>query len=868
MPCCHRADRDHFEGAQHHALGDFTLPGAAPHYAPDLGLDPQHMELHIQVDIGAKRAEGRSLTTFLARRPDARELTLNAMGPAIHSLADVDGADLSWRHDGKQVHIQWAEPIAAGQTRTLEIKWTVTEPRTGMFFGEGWMATDHETERARHWLPCVDHPNARQSLDIHLTGRTEHVRLATGALVGETDHGDGTTTSHWRLETPCPSYLLCLVSGDFVEANLGTHGKGKGAISHKAYGLAPVTPEDLQRSFGPAVDMMAWMTKRLGVAFPFPKYWQFTCPGIGGAMENITLTSWDDAWVVDETLHAEKGWLVDLINLHEMAHSYFGDAVVIRDYAHAWLKESWATYMESCWLEDVYGIDDLHHQMHEERRAYVSEADESYVRPIVTRDMNSTWQMFDRHLYPGGAWRLHMLRCMLGEDAFWAGVKDYLLTFSGKVVETSDFRAKLEAASGRSLAHFFDQWVHSPGYPKLKASQKHSKGQLVLTIEQTQATPKEKDPKKKVGLFRFDLEVAIEAADGSWTRHTLPMDDKKHALAVPMADAPTQIIVDPESKLMHTLDFDPGDDMLGRALTECPHIYGRIHAAEALAKDGKRERVAAIEAAYANEPHWGVRIAMSRALGAAGTLASASALGRLLGVEADPRCMESLTVAAGTVRDTGVAQQLEDWLAVEGRPYWAQGGAMRSLGSQHDPAHLPTLLAKAEDQGWWGWVRRQAYLGLGQTRSAEAIELLLTRVEPDKEPAQVRQMAVMGLAQAARLADDATRARALDVIAARAHDPVNRVRLSTAAALATLGEAGGLSALSSLEKNVPPQDVPTVQRARARLNKGLAKKRAAHLETQVDELTDKLLKLADRVEQLEATAKASEDTADAQAKGD
>jgi len=849
MPCCHRADRDHFEGAQRHAADDFTLPGAAPHHAPDLGLDPQHMELHLRVDIASQTAEGRSLTTFLARRPEARELILNAMDLRIQSVADVNGAALTWRHDGERVHIQWAEGTATGSTRTLEIQWTVSEPRTGMFFGETWMATDHETERARHWLPCVDHPNARQTLDIHLTGRTEHVRLATGTLAGDTDHGDGTSTSHWKLETPCPSYLLCLVSGEFVEADLGTHGE----IAHKAYGLAPITPADLQRSFGPAVQMMDWMTKRLGVPFPFPKYFQFAIPGIGGAMENITLTSWDDAWVVDETLHAEKGWLVDLINLHEMAHSYFGDAVVIRDYAHAWLKESWATYMESCWLEDTLGVDDLHHQMHEERKAYVSEADESYVRPIVTRDMNSTWQMFDRHLYPGGAWRLHMLRHLLGETPFWSAIQDYLQTFSGKVVETSDFRAKLEAHSGRSLTRFFDQWVHSPGYPKLKASQKHAGGQLVLTIEQTQATPKETDPKKKVEHFFFDLEVALEAEDGSWSRHVLPIDDKKHVLVVPMEAAPKQIIIDPETKLMHTLDFDPGDDLLGRALTDCPHIYGRIHAAEAMAKEGKRSRVEAIEAAYATEPHWGVRVAMSRALGGAGTLAAAQVLGRLLSVETDPRCMEVLTVAAGKLRDAGVAQQLEDWLAVEGRPYWAQGGALRSLGAQRDPAHLPTLLAKADDQGWWGWVRRQAFLGLGQTRSAEAIELLLARVQPENEPAQVRQMAVTGLALAARLADDATRARALDALVARAQDPSNRVRLSTAGALATLGEAGGLSALSSLEKNVPPQDAPTIKRARSRLNKGLATKRAAHLEKQVDELTEKLLKLADRIEHLEAT---------------
>ena len=93
--------------------------------------------------------------------------------------------------------------------------------------------------------------------------------------------------------------------------------------------------------------MLDWMTGFLDSTYPYPKYFQVAVPGIGGAMENISLVSWDDSWLVDERAHAEFGWLVDVINLHEMAHTWFGDVVVCRDFAHSWLKESWATYMES-----------------------------------------------------------------------------------------------------------------------------------------------------------------------------------------------------------------------------------------------------------------------------------------------------------------------------------------------------------------------------------------------------------------------------------------------------------------------------------------------------------------------------------------
>ena len=67
------------------------------------------------------------------------------------------------------------------------------------------MVTDHETERARYWLPCVDHPSARTTLDIAITAPTGMEILATGALKQTEDHEDGTTTARWHSAEPCPS---------------------------------------------------------------------------------------------------------------------------------------------------------------------------------------------------------------------------------------------------------------------------------------------------------------------------------------------------------------------------------------------------------------------------------------------------------------------------------------------------------------------------------------------------------------------------------------------------------------------------------------------------------------------------------------
>ncbi len=70
------------------------------------------------------------------------------------------------------------------------------------------------------------------------------------------------------------------------------------------------TEADLLRTFGRTGSMMAWMTEKLAMPFPYPKYYQIALPMMGGAMENISLVSWGDRYIQDETLF-EEVWLVD-----------------------------------------------------------------------------------------------------------------------------------------------------------------------------------------------------------------------------------------------------------------------------------------------------------------------------------------------------------------------------------------------------------------------------------------------------------------------------------------------------------------------------------------------------------------------------
>ena len=834
-----------FASLQRHA-GEFAPPGVEPHHSPDLTLEPKHLDLDVHIDVDRRRVSGTVTHTVIARTEGATELLLHGVDLEIAQVEDPDGHTLSWGYDGRELAIDWADGVPRGAERRVAVTWSVVRPVTGIDFSgptettpdrERWAATDHETERARHWLPCLDHLAVRTTLDLRIRSASDLTILANGLLVAREDHGDGTATAVWRLEQPCPAYLLCIAIGDFVRVDGGTvEGREIAAFAPRSYGAEP-----LERSFGPTAGMMEWMQKRLRTPFPYPKYYQFAVPGIGGAMENISLVSWDDAWVVDARAHAEIGWLVDLINLHEMAHTWFGDVVVCRDYAHAWLKESWATYMESVWLEDTLGTDALHLQLADERRAYFSEADGAYIRPIATRFFDSPWDMYDRHLYPGGAVRLHLLRKEIGDDAFWRGTRAYLARYRGRVVETDDFRRELEAASGRSLARFFDDWFRSPGYPRLEASWSFDADDNEGTL-----SVKRKDWPKKSNVPRFSLPltVAVEDGDGVWHRQTVRFDKASTSVRFALTADAQQVVVDPESVLPAKVTLQAGVSQLSRSLSHSPHVRGRLDAASALGKKARRKGLSAIASAYRSEPHWQIRAHYARTLGSAPNAHAAGLLAELLTVETDPKAMSALLDACGQHRDAALADAVAAWIDAGDRPYRAHAAALHALGKQRHVRFEDRLVKATSNDGWWGWVARGAVQGLGALRTERATEVLEALALAPATRRSVRVQAADNLGKAGRWQARAVRERLVDVLSGLTRDPDVGVRKAAAGGLQHLGEASGAGAIEALARvGVPMQDRPRLEKKAQKLRGADPAGRVGALEKSVEELTADLARL-------------------------
>jgi aminopeptidase N len=843
----------------------FSHSNLEEQYPPDLELEPVHLDINLYLDLAKQTASGRVTTTVKARRSEAAVLELDAVDFEDVDVRDPDGRDLTWRYDGRKLKIQWVAPFAVTEQRHVEVSYRVVEPVAGLYFSkpneaypdQAWYVTsDHETERARHWLPAIDLPNVRTTLDFHLQAESHFTILANGILIEEVDHGDGTKTAHWKLEQLCPSYLVCLAIGDFTHAADGEFNDGEKSIEVAYFCSREHSAEDLLRTFGPTKAMLAWMTEKLAMPFPYPKYYQYALPGVGGAMENISLVSWDDRAVQDETLAQEVSWRVDQINVHEMAHSYFGDAVVCRDFAHAWLKESWATYIEQCWREDNDQQDEAHYVYYMNATAYFDEADKKYKRPIVTRRFKSSWDMYDRHLYPGGACRLHTLRRELGDEIFWAAVQDYLKRYNGQVVETDHFRHVMEEHSGRALGKFFDQWFHTAGYPALKVSfsfdDKHK--QSTFEIEQTQV-----DQEKNIPAFTLLTDLAW-IIDG--TEHRLPvkLDQPKHIVTITMAAEPEQVRFDPDSRALHKLDFNPGDPMLQRQLREATDIIGRIQAAHELAKTSKRANIRAIVEAYLNEPFWGVRREFAKALGQANSEAAVAGLAEMLNLEQDPLVLPAVFEAAGNYRDRRIRDAIAARLE-QGLPYRATQSAYEAMGAQRQEAVWDMLVDGSRQDSFNGFAQSGAFRGLAATRRTEAIDLLLERVAYGAASNRARPAAVSALADIGQGQEKARREHIVEKLTDLLRDPWDWVGWAAANGLKTIKAPEAIEALESFGRSRSHQERTDVERIVASL-RDEDKSDGSALKKQVEDLGEKVRKLEDQLQKLQARVEPAATTGD------
>jgi len=240
--------------------------------------------------------------------------------------------------------------------------------------------------------------------------------------------------------------------------------------------------------------------------FPYAELRHVESSTIFGGMENSTVIFYDESAYRRKSLGA--GTVA-----HETAHQWFGDAATEDDWHHLWLSEGFATYAAALWREHQGGDSALRSAMRANRQAV--ERSPATERPIIDPAATDLMGLLNSNNYPKGSWVLHTLRGMIGDSAFFRGIRRYYRAHEHGNALSSDLAAIMSEEAGTDLTWYFTQALTQPGYPVVKVETQLGGGHATVRLTQVQ--------KPEWGTFRMpNLEIRVAGRT-----ITVPMTGRK-----------------------------------------------------------------------------------------------------------------------------------------------------------------------------------------------------------------------------------------------------------------------------------------------------------------------------------------------------
>ena len=523
--------------------------GAGPlPYRP--GVDVADYAITLDLPERGSTIDGRAV---LAVRRTARvdTLVLDLVGLRVDSVL-VDGQAVRFARTDSVIRI----PV----DRVVRDSFAVTikyggEPKDGLIirtdslgrwtgFGDNW------PNRARNWIPSVDHPSDKATVTWTVRAPSDRKVVANGELAEETPLPRGgtggvpRTLTRWRESRPIPPYLMVIAAAPLVYYDLGRGGCGPSEFDPCVRQSVYVTPELRDYLPGPFAEAPAMVRffSSLVAPFPYEKLAHVQSSTRYGGMENAGAIFYSDG------AFRRRAVRTGLI-AHETAHQWFGDAVTEREWSHVWLSEGFATYFAELWTEHSAGDSAFRASMSRIRDQIVR-AEEVATRPVIDSTQTDLMKLLNTNSYQKGGWTLHMLRTLVGDSAFFVGLRSYYLANRHSTALTDDLQRALEGASGRQLGWFFDQWLRRPGYPEVTTSWRFDPEQRRVVVTVAQGT--------RFGHYRFPLTVAMTDATGREQRSTID---------VPAAATATIVVPLEVDAAPRTVAFDPDVRVLGKFQT-------------------------------------------------------------------------------------------------------------------------------------------------------------------------------------------------------------------------------------------------------------------------------------------------------------
>ena len=498
-------------------------------------LSTKHYGIQGALAKNGKRLRLRTTVDIVARADTltAATFTLNP-DMDVYRVDYADGRGALVTRQGTYLTIPFLRPVPKDTTTTLTLWYegAVFQRSNGAFFG---------LLNNQQWLPVHSNEDLF-TFDLELRYPEKMTAVTTGTEVEQYVEED-TKVSRWQRLRPTSSVGIALsenrtrtVTVDGVDVSLNVDKDTRADDSRE---------ERIISFTGPLLDFYG------GIFGPYPyeKLDVVQMPDdyvFGRALPSM-LMLWglyfQDAFRLDTNLHAHMYTEVQHIFrsflAHELAHQWWGGAVIPKTYRDAWLSEAMATYAADMFIEREIGTDGFLEML--KRHTTQSLHVDRHGAVDLGRRLREHYQTI---VYEKGAMVLHMLRRTIGDEKFMAVLSRFYRENAGKLVTTNDFESVVEAETGQEMDWFFDQWIRDTGYPVYRVyhtqSQEPGKGFTVrgqLLQEQ------------EGRVFRADVPLVIELENGDRITRVIRNTQRRQTFEYPVPGEVRRIIIAPDQSV-------------------------------------------------------------------------------------------------------------------------------------------------------------------------------------------------------------------------------------------------------------------------------------------------------------------------------
>lgn len=502
-------------------------------------IDIKNYSFRIELNDSTDRIAGIAEITAVVKK-SSTDFQLDLIGKNNEGkgmqVTDVKhkGASVKFTHQNNKINIT----LPAATTQNEMIGFSVHYngiPQDGLIiaknmFGDRTFFADNWPNRGRNWIPVIDHPADKASVEWQVVAPLHYEVVANGVRQEEIYLNKNQKLTYYKEDADIAPKVMVIGVARFA---VQTAGIVNGNIPVETW----VYPQNAKAGFSDfsyAVGVLDFFHNHIG-PYPYKKLANVQSKTIFGGLENASAIFYFEKAVSGKSEY-------EMMIAHEIAHQWFGDSASEKDWAHVWLSEGFATYFAMLYAEFTKGEEFRKGEMLNDRVQVISYFKKSPT-PIVNLVEKDPMKLLDANSYQKGSWFLHMLRREVGDVAFWNGIRDYYRAYQNSNALTADFQRTMEAASGKDLNLFFQQWVYKAGHPVLDGNWKYDEAKKTLTLNLKQV--------QKTQIFEFPLEIGILTADKDFqTIEKAYINKESQVVEIKIPSKPTKITLDPNVNLL------------------------------------------------------------------------------------------------------------------------------------------------------------------------------------------------------------------------------------------------------------------------------------------------------------------------------